>query len=388
MKAIIYSLLVGITLNSFAYTPDRYKEAESVKKYFPSMNAIVETPSVLPGRIEFTTQKEMLDYLGAIHTSNNSSVVNLYGPTSENFYLPVLIFSRDKTLTFDNSRNSKPTVMLIAEQHGDEPMSCDVVMATIKRVAKGDLNYLLDKINIVFMPRVNPDGAKEFTRVSGEKKDINDDHVQLLTVEANAVLQVYELFKPEVFIDLHEYISDKYSYENVLEDDAVPYYDILTLYPTNENYPKDLKNYTQAMIDRMKDSLTKSSFTSEYYYNPFQKPKDGKPLTLYRATSSINLARNMYGLRGSLAVLIELRGRGIAFENVVRRLNSGLVAVESLLKSTYNEANQIKVALDKRGLDLENLQKVNNLFEETTTLPLIDVKTGALIQTPALLIKN
>ncbi|MGL5901360.1 MAG: hypothetical protein ACRCZO_01640, partial [Cetobacterium sp.] len=83
------------------------------------------------------------------------------------------------------------------------------------------------------------------------------------------------------------------------------------------------------------------------------------------------------------------RGRGIAFENVERRLNSGLIGVESLLKSTYNDAQKIKVSLENRGLDVEQLNvKKSNLTQEETKLPLIDIKTGDLIQTPALLIKN
>ncbi|MGL4672396.1 M14 family zinc carboxypeptidase [Cetobacterium sp.] len=389
MKSMKYFIFIALSLNILAYKPNNYKEPETVKRYFPKAISIIETPSVKAGRTEFTTQKEMLDYLGAIHTTNSSSVVNLYGPTSGGFYIPVLIFSRNKALTFKESRNEKPTVLIIAEQHGDEPMSGDVAIATINRVAKGDLNYLLDKINIVFMPRVNPDGAKRFTRVSGERKDINADHLALNTIEATSVSSVYDLFKPEVFIDLHEYISDKDSYSGVAKDDVVPYYDILTLYPTNENYPVDLRKYTKSMIDIMKDSLKKNGFSSDYYYNPFEKPKDGKPFTIYRATSDLTLARNMYGVKGSLAVLIELRGRGIAFENVERRLNSGLIGVESLLKSTYNDAQKIKVSLENRGLDVEQLNmKKSNLTQEETTLPLIDIKTGDLIQTPALLIKN
>lgn len=143
------------------------------------------------------------------------------------------------------------------------------------------------------------------------------------------------------------------------------------------------------MIDNMKQNLSESGFSSDYYYNPFQKPKDGKPFTLYRATSDLTLARNMYGLKGSLAILIELRGRGIAFENVVRRLNSGVIAVENLLKSTYSDANKIKVLLANREIDIEKVNTKNiNLSKEKTTLPLIDIKTGVLIQTPALLIKN
>ncbi|MGL5427414.1 MAG: M14 family zinc carboxypeptidase [Cetobacterium sp.] len=373
----------------FGFLGEDYKEPEILKQHFKKEVPIVSTPSVNPARKTFTTQKEMLDYLGAIHTTNNSSVVSLYGPTVGGLYLPVIALSKDKSITFENVKNLKPTVMLIGAQHADEPMGCDVLMGTINRVAKGDLNYLLDRINIVVLPRINPDGVKNFTRVSGEKKDINADHLDLNTIEASSLRVAYNLFKPEVFVDIHEYIADVDSYSGVLGVDSVPIYDVLTLQPTNLNYPKDLKQYSKAIIDKMRGDLKEKGYTSELYYNPFKKPNDEEPFTIYRATSDLKLARNMYGLKGSLAILIEMRGRGIGFENVERRLNSGLVGVESILKSTYSASDEVKKIAKDRTLDIDNLAIAENpLIKEESELLLVNFETGALIKTPAVLISN
>ncbi|MGL4786353.1 MAG: M14 family zinc carboxypeptidase, partial [Cetobacterium sp.] len=157
MRVLIYFFIIVNCI--FAFPGSDYKEPASVKKFFPSTPLVVATPSIAPGRTSFTTQREMRDYLGAIHTNNSSTVVNLLGPTRGNNYLPVFVLSRGKELTFKNTSNGKPTVMLIAQQHGDEPMGCDVLMGTIKRIAQGGMNYLLDRVNIVIMPRINPDGA-------------------------------------------------------------------------------------------------------------------------------------------------------------------------------------------------------------------------------------
>ncbi|MGL5051593.1 MAG: M14 family zinc carboxypeptidase, partial [Fusobacteriaceae bacterium] len=350
---------------------------------------IVSTPSVIGEKRNFTTQKEMLDYLGGIHTSSNSTVVNLYGPTSGEHYLPVIALSKNKSITFDKTQNEKPTVMLIAAQHADEPMSTDVLMASIKRIAVGDLNYLLERINVVVLPRINPDGVKKFTRVSGEGKDINADHLDLNTIEAAALRFAYNIFKPEVFVDIHEYIADVESYDGVVKTKAVPFYDILTLETTNPNYPQDLKKYSRGIIDKMMVDLKSKGYTSDLYYNPFKKPSNENLLTLYRATSDLKLARNMYGLKGSLSILIELRGRGIGFENVERRLNSGLVGVESILRSTYVAGDSIKMLAKDRGLEVENLAiETSALIKENIELQLLDFNTGALIKTPAVLIRN
>ncbi|MGL5057632.1 MAG: hypothetical protein ACRC6A_09745, partial [Fusobacteriaceae bacterium] len=135
--------------------------------------------------------------------------------------------------------------------------------------------------------------------------------------------------------------------------------------------------------------LKSKGYTSNLYYNPFKKPSNKNPLTLYRVTSDLKLARNMYGLKGSLSILIELRGRGIGFENVERRLNSGLVGVESILRSTYDAGDSIKTLAKDRGLEVENLPiKNSDTIKENIELQLLDFNTGALIKTPALLIKT
>lgn len=377
---IIWIFLISVT-SIIAFPGEDYKEPSSVKSFFPEMSPMVSTPATLKGRDEFTTQKEMLDYLGAIHTQNIHTVVDLLGPTVKGNYLPIIMFSKEK--------KDKPTVLLIAQQHGDEPMGCDVLLGTIKRIAHGDLNYLLENINIVIMPRVNPDGAKNFTRTSSRKFDINDDHMDLETVEANIIRGVYEKIQPEVFIDIHEYIADKKSYSGIIEGGALPYFDILGLNTTNINYPQELKSYSKNTLEKVKTGLEKNKMSFDYYYNPFIKPRNGKPMILYEATSSIKTARNFYGVKGSLSYLLELRGRGIGFENINRRLNSGLIGVEIILKDFYENSEKIKNMVKKNRDVLKSLKKESQeLKEEIKSYPLINIKKGTLEEIPIIYIKN
>nr|WP_255493982.1 M14 family zinc carboxypeptidase [Cetobacterium sp. 8H] len=309
--------------------------------------------------------------------------MDLLGPTHNGNYVPVVLLGKEKEFN-----NDKLTVMLIAQQHGNEPMGCDVLMATVKRVAKGDLNYLLDRMNILIMPRINPDGAKKFTRDSGERKDINADHISLLTVEAQSINKIYEKYNPEVFVDIHEYISDLKSYSNILEGEAVPYYDLLILDPTNSNYSKKMKQYTEKTLLEIKSIEKISDYTVDYYYNPIIKPKKDSLLTLYEATGSLTLARNMYGLKGSLSYLIELRGRGIGFENVKRRLESGSLAVETILKDSYNNHVQIKDTVkNERKKQRDLVQKNSEIVKERNSIKLIDVKNSFISEIPCLKIK-
>ncbi|MEG0136985.1 MAG: M14 family zinc carboxypeptidase [Cetobacterium sp.] len=381
-KIIILSLIIKAV--TFPSNGLNYKEPQNIKKFFKEPVVKVQTPSVQPRRKEFTTQKELLDYLGAIHTTNDNTTMNLLGPTQKGNYIPVVLLAKEKVFN-----REKPTVMLIAQQHGNEPMGCDVLMATVKRVAKGDLTYLLDRINILIMPRINPDGAKKFTRDSAERKDINADHISLSTVEARSINKIYEKYNPEVFVDIHEYISDLKSYSNILKGEAAPYYDLLVLNPTNPNYSKELKQYTEKMLLQIKNIEKDSGYTVNYYYNPIVKPKKDTPLTLYEGTSDLSLARNMYGLKGSLSYLLELRGREIGFENVKRRLESGNLAVETILKDVYDNYFQIKETVkNERKNQKKSVEIFPEFVKEKNSIKLIDIDNALISEVSCIIIKT
>ncbi|MEG0301605.1 M14 family zinc carboxypeptidase [Cetobacterium sp.] len=381
-KIIILSLIIKAV--TFPSDGLNYKEPQNIKKFFKEPVVKVQTPSVQPRRKEFTTQRELLDYLGAIHITNNNTTMNLLGPTHNGNYIPVVLLTEKKVFDRD-----KPTVMLIAQQHGNEPMGCDVLMATVKRVAKGDLNYLLERINIFIMPRINPDGAKKFTKDSGERKDINADHASLSTVEAQSINRIYEKYNPEVFVDIHEYISDFKSYSNILEGEAVPYYDLLVLNPTNSNYSKELKQHTEKVLLQIKNTEKDSGYRVDYYYNPIVKPKKDSPLTLYEGASDLTLARNMYGLKGSFSYLIELRGREIGFENVKRRLESGNLAVETILKDVYDNYFQIKETVKNERKNQKKLVEIFPEFvKEKNSIKLIDIDNSLISEVSCIIIKT
>ena len=74
-----------------------------------------------------------------------------------------------------------------------------------KRQAQGLLEPLLDRINVVVVPRANPDGAEVGTRVTANGVDMNRDHLLLNTPEARALAQVINDYRPILVVDAHEY---------------------------------------------------------------------------------------------------------------------------------------------------------------------------------------
>ncbi|MDI5791599.1 hypothetical protein PO124_34315 [Bacillus licheniformis] len=64
---------------------------------------------------------------------------------------------------------------------------------------------MLDKINVIVVPRVNPDGSYQFNRRLANGIDGNRDHVKLESPEVRAIHQEFNKYSPEVVIDAHEY---------------------------------------------------------------------------------------------------------------------------------------------------------------------------------------
>src|SRR6218665_593147 len=80
----------------------------------------------------------------------------------------------------------RPTVVLIDTQHGDEPAGREALLVVSSELAQGLLEPLLDRINVVVVPRANPDGAQAGTRVTANGLDMHRDHLLLDTPEARA----------------------------------------------------------------------------------------------------------------------------------------------------------------------------------------------------------
>lgn len=364
-------LLVSTSILSFSY-----KEPENIKKFFPQPNLTIETPSVKNDH--FTTQREMLDYLGAVRKSSTKVDVTLLGPTAYNNYLPLFIIGKKATID-----PKKLTIMIIGQQHGDEPIACDTVMGTIKRIAAGDLEYLLDDLNFIILPRVNPDGAQDFERTAPSGIDINEDHFLLRTLEAQLVNNIFSKYNPHIVIDLHEYICDIKSYKSVSKSGVVPYFDVLMMHPTNPNFSKELvSNLINTYFSPLINNKNLNNFTYSYFYNPFNVSYDGK-FQIMTPTGNHSLARNTYSLKGSIGLLVELRGRGIERENIHRRLESGIKTLEDILITMKNRSASLKNSIENYRLQRNKTFITQWLFPPyNSTIPLISLDNGELIYFP------
>lgn len=156
---------------------------------------------------------------------------------------------RDLYLASWVSDPANPTILFLTQQHGNEQLTTEGALEFIKHLGTGRNRDVLDGVNVLVVPMLNPDGAmgdvdfslddyvahgdRHLTRYNALEVDLNRDHVDRLQPETQAlhdnVLNAYEI---DYMIDLHH--QGAYS---AIGDDWVSG---SILHPTSPNAPADL----------------------------------------------------------------------------------------------------------------------------------------------------
>ena len=80
-----------------------------------------------------------------------------------------------------------------------------LALALAQRLGEGNLAGLLDAIDVIVVPRANPDGADAFKRTLANGIDANRDHTLQRTPEIRAIGALFNRYKPALVLDCHEF---------------------------------------------------------------------------------------------------------------------------------------------------------------------------------------
>ena len=313
---------------------------EAVAARFPDPPVKYRTPAFEPGRTGFTSNAELAAALRALvrdgRTTPGGTTVRLVmaGSSQAGVPLEALLFTRNPDPSpAALQRAGRPTVLLVGQQHGDEPAGCEALIAIAQELAQGSLQALLDQINVVVLPRANPDGAQADRRSTASGIDANRDHLLLRTPEAQAMSQLVRDFRPMVVVDAHEYtVVGRY----LEKFGAVQRFDALVQYATVANLPEFIIKASEEWFRLpMIASLKREGLTSEWYYTTSTDPADKK---ISMGGTQPDIGRNANGLRNAISLLIETRGVGLGRLHLARRVHTHMVAIVSVLNSTAQRA--------------------------------------------------
>jgi len=174
------ALFLGSFVTSFAgFTPASvYQEAPEVAARYPDPEVHYTTPAFALGKQGFTSQEELMAFLEALATKAPAMHLEVGSHSQQGRVLPVLRFSLAQHAI---GNGTKPVVLIIGQQHGNEPAGGEAALVLAQRLGNGDLADLLATIDVIIVPRANPDGADAFVRELADGTDPNRDHTLLRT---------------------------------------------------------------------------------------------------------------------------------------------------------------------------------------------------------------
>ncbi|GGE15704.1 hypothetical protein GCM10011571_16680 [Marinithermofilum abyssi] len=332
-------MVASLTLPTVQAAPETpyygkdYSQPEQVLKLYPDPEERFETPAFNSGEERFTSQEEMLSFLHKLDERSPWTVMKTVGRSQEGREIPVLFYKR-------GTGKGKPTVWLQGQIHGNEPAAGEAVLVMAERLAGNYGKKLLEDINVVVVPRVNPDGSYAFQRYMANDLDGNRDHLKFDTPEVRAIHSLFNQVQPEVAIDAHEYGLSPELLKDFGKEGSLTYHDLLILSGKNLNIPEEIRTFADnTMVVRAKEALTKKGFSSSDYYT--MAKKDGQ-LEVTEGGPEPRIGRNSFALKPSLSFLVETRGIGIGRENFLRRVAAQVTTHQSLLESVAFYADEIR----------------------------------------------
>ncbi|MBQ3866283.1 MAG: hypothetical protein II776_05225, partial [Clostridia bacterium] len=280
--------------------------------------------------------------------------------------------------------NGRITVQYQAQIHGDEPASGEGAMGIAAALAGARGDRYLDKMNVVVIPRVNPDGARAYTRKEVAKKvNLNRDFILCECVETRAVQKVFRAFRPEIFTDGHEY-TKKPTFK------TAPFDDLMLGVAAGINNGKEINDLSLVLLKKAFADAQKEGFRVTTYSDAQYETK----LCIANAANP-STGRLYYGLLGSLTILIESRGNTAGKEAYLRRVAGHITTVLSILDFACERADEIRrtvrgerEAIREAGKAYDPRRKfvlttdIEKNEETALTLarPVYSLETGACIQ--------
>lgn len=362
--------------------PPPYGPAVSARFTAPTM--VYSTPGLQEGRTSFTTQPEihawLRDQAAALSRSVGVKAALLpIGSSQQGQPLEALVLTRgtgaDPASLLATGR---PTVLLIGQQHGDAPAASEALLVIARELAQGLLQPLLERINVVIVPRANPDGATRSEALAAGDQDIARDHLLLGRPETQALARLSRDYQPTVVVDAGEYrVSDIYQQKF----GAVQKFDALLQYATTANLPEFLTKADEEWYRRpLLAALKGQGLSTDWHHST---SADAADRTVSMGGPEPVTSRNVEGLKNAVSMTIDSRGAGLGKWHLQRRVHTHVTAITSVLGSTAQRArelSQLRPYLDK---EVANLACKGQAAVEVANTPaqydlqMLDPMTGA-----------
>jgi hypothetical protein len=382
ISTLSVSLLLAAGFAAAQRAPSDYRQTDAVLAHYPALAEIsLQSPAFAGASPSLTDQDALMAFVSTLAAGSRHVRLASLGRSQQGRDLPLLYITQEG---LDDpaaiARLGRPVIWLIGQQHGNEPAGGEAMLAVASALSSGELAPLLARISVVIVPRGNPDGAAADRRVLASGADPNRDHLLLSQPEIRAVHRAMQLLPPDVVFDHHEF---SVAWRWVEKFSGLQAADVMILEATHPGVPKSLTDIARRLYRPALDAAMARHGLSSHDYVTTAAAIDDRLVSL--GGNAPGIARNTFGLRGSVSYLIETRGVGIGLQSYQRRVATHYLLGKALLEASASDSGlraAIAAARREAAVDRSPLVVSHKVARRPFDMPLIDPQTGAAKPTP------
>ena len=346
--------------------------------FYPDPKFDRETPTLSkPYGSGLASVDEIKDYLQQLVVrSPGLAYMENIGVTKQGRTIPVLYLGTpDK---------KKVRVWIQAALHGNEPAGAEAVCMLVRYLlCEKEGRELLNHIAVALVPIANVDGYAIQQRRSADGYDLNRDQSKLEDTVTLLLKQSYQLWNPDVALDIHEYTPLRREFNLLRGVPTANAADVLFLPTGHLNAPLALRTLSEELFRREAEVVLNSAgYASGFYFTP--RVADGS-LVLVKGAKSPQSSSTFQALTGAVSLFVEIRGIGLGPECFARRSECGfLVARQTLVTAAQHRASIKRKIEQARKRTLKATEPIYVTFTSDTVrhvVSFIDYKANELFKT-------
>jgi len=312
--------------------------------------------------------EDLTAYVKWLDEQSEILTVEVIGTSVEHRNIYALHFSRKGV----GKDKAKLKVLFFAQQHGNEQSGKEGALLLAKTLVKPEFSYLFDKIDLVLIPQMNPDGSELNKRRNANGMDLNRNHLIMTEPETKALHRLFGKYQFEVTMDVHEYSPYSESWKNFGYRKNS---DVTLGSCTNINISQKLRSFAnERVLPHILNKLKQNGFSS-FLYLP-----GGPPDISYirHSTFDINDGRQSLGIQNALSFIQEgMNGTDSFAENIKHRSYGQMTGMLAMLEFIHEHGSAIK-----KMVKSERKSMLSGLNSGKTSVQMIHRSNGTTLDLP------
>lgn len=318
------------------------------------------TPLEQSGYTRLTTHSELIDYVQSVSDAVPAIDIEIMATSHGGKQIPAMYISSGAKAP---SGIRKLNVLIFAQQHGNEPSGKEGALLLLRDFADGLLNDLLDNVNVILIPQINPDGSDRNIRRNGAGADLNRNHLILTEPEVIGLHALYTKYDPEATLDVHEYspYGSEWKEWGFREDHDETYGTL-----TNINTSAELRTMQrEGFLPFIGAYLTERG----YSFNEYNVGGPPNKERIRNSTVDINDGRQSMGILGSFSMILEGKNGRDSIDNIQRRAEGQYAAMTGFITYIARNVDSIRSAVDRAKQRIRQRHEVAIRMEHVSEGP-------------------